>query len=152
MKRFRFPLERLLWHRRLQEDLAEQALAGASMEERAMTEGLAQVRGQEIRESTSLRAALANCLSGADVVLHAGFAAALQARAATLRARRTAAAARRRECSDALRERRRAREAVAQLRERAWGRYREAAAREAQLALDELAGERHERQRVAAEE
>jgi flagellar export protein FliJ len=152
MKRFRFALDRVLWQRELQEDLAEQALARTLTEERVAGEELSRVAEQAAREAIGLRQALSRSLSGADVALHVRFASALRGRQATLQVRREAARAQLRESRERLRERRRAREAVEQLKRAAWDRYRRAAEREVQVALDEVAGGRHERRRADAEE
>jgi len=151
MKRFRFSLERVLRHRGVQEDLAEQALAQALAQERMVEAELARVSQQMTEEAVALRNDLADCLGGADVALHVRFATALHGRAMDLRVRRAAAAARLQECRQILRERRRAREAVAQLKHAAWRQHCEAALREVQIAIDEVAGGRHERRRAEAE-
>jgi len=152
MKRFRFPLERVLRQRGLQEDLAEQALARAVIEERVAGEELARVRQQITDESALMCSALAAHLAGADLALHVRFAAALHGRQTALRGRRAAAAAALGKCRDTLRERRRAREAVEQLKKAAWQRYCETSTREEHLLMDEIAGSRHERLRVEAED
>ena len=48
MKRFRFPLATLLWHREIQEDVAEQALAGALQRERETDQALRRVQTQAV--------------------------------------------------------------------------------------------------------
>lgn len=148
MRRFRFRLERLLWHRRCQEELAAQALAGALRQERELARDLAQVRDHAARQATEVRAVLHRMTTGAEMVLHTRFATGLAGRQALLAQRREVAIETIRKRGAALRERRRASEVVAGLRERALARYRKAAEREAQLALDEAAGIRHAR-RVA---
>jgi flagellar export protein FliJ len=152
VKRFRFALDRVLRQRELQEDLAEQALARTLTEERVAGEELSRVAEQAAREAIGLRQALSHSLSGADVALHVRFAAALRGRHAKLHARREIARAQLRESRERLQERRRAREAVDQLKRAAWDRYCRAAEREAQVALDEVAGGRHERRRADTEE
>lgn len=152
MKPFRFALDRVLRQRELQEDVAEQALARTLTEERVAGEELSRVAEQAAREAIGLRQALSCSLSGADVALHVRFASALRGRQAKLQVRREAARAELRESRERLRERRRAREAVEQLKRAAWDRYRRAAEREAQVGLDEVAGGRHERRRADAEE
>ncbi len=152
MKRFRFPLERVLRHRALREALAEQALGAALSEEAALTRDLANVRDQIARGVGALCGALADSLHASDVAVHAHFAAACQARQRTLRDRHAATAARVHACRTALRECRQAREAVTQLKQAAWERYGQALARESQLALDEVAAGRHARGRSETEE
>jgi flagellar export protein FliJ len=152
MKRFRFPLARVLRHRALREALAEQALGAAVAEAAAVARELAQVRDQIVREAGALCGALADSLRGSDVALHTRYAAACEARQRTLRERRATTTARVQECRTALRECRRAREAVAQLKHAAWERYGQAVAREAQVALDEVAATRHARRRIETED
>jgi flagellar FliJ protein len=152
MKRFRFSLERVLRQRRLKEGLAEQVLAEALTRERAAAAELARVRDQVRREAILLGNALADSLQGDDIALHTRFSAALRVREAALRVRRAEAAVQRQECRELLRERRRDREAVAQLRQRAWERHCQAAGREAQSILDEVASRRSERRRGEREE
>ena len=152
MKRFRFPLERVLRQRRLKEGLAEQVLAEALTRERAAAAELARVRDQVQREAVLLGSALADSLQGEDIALHMRFTAALRAREAALRVRRVEAAAQRQECREILRERRRDREAAAQLRQRAWERHCQAAGRELQVIMDEVSSRRHERFRNETEE
>jgi flagellar export protein FliJ len=148
MKTFRFPLERLLWQRRLQEEAAEQSLAGACHQERTIGADLMHVRDQAAREADAMGNRLADHMNGSEFLLHARFAAALKGREAALRRKRTEAARHTRERQEALRERRRAREVVSHLREDAWVRYREAEAHETQVAMDEVAGVRHNRRRT----
>lgn len=145
MKRFRFPLERVLHHRVLREAMAEQALAAAVAEAAAVAQELARVRDRMARGADAFCGALAGSLRGRDVALHARYAAACRARERMLCGRRAAAAVRVQECRTALRECRRAREAVAQLKQAAWERYGQAVAREAQATLDEVAAGRHAR-------
>jgi flagellar export protein FliJ len=152
VKRFGFSLERVLWHRRLREEAAEQALAGAFQRERAVSQGLTQVRDQAAQETLALERRLGDQMTGVEFLLHAPFAAALREREAALRARCVEAATETRERRDLLLERRREREVVSQLRQRAWERYRQGAEREAQLAIDEVAGGRHSRRGAETEE
>jgi flagellar export protein FliJ len=152
MKRFRFPMERLLWQRRLQEEVAEQALAGAIQEERAVRTELIRLRERARQEAATLGSGLADRMQGTEFLLHVRFSAVLRGREAALQIHQAQAETRTREHREVLRERRRAREAVAQLREKAWERYRYAAAREEQLTLDEVAGRSHIRGRIEAEE
>jgi flagellar export protein FliJ len=151
MKRFRFPLERVLRHRALREALAEQALGAAVAEAAVVAQELAQVRDQIAHVAGALCGALADSLQGSEVALHARYAAACQVRQRMLRERQATATARIQECRTALRECRRAREAVAQLKHAAWERYGQAVAREAQVALDEVAATRHARLRIETE-
>jgi flagellar protein FliJ len=148
MKQFRFPLERLLWYRRRQEEAAEHALGGAFQHERRIGVDLMHVRDQAIQEVAAMGSRLDDQMAGGEFLLHARFAAALKERETTLRRQRSEAAMRTRERREELRERRRAREAVSQLRENAWTRYRESEAHEAQVAMDEVAGAQHTRRRT----
>jgi len=143
MKRFRFPLATLLWHREIQEDVAEQALAGALQRERETDQALRRVQTQAVQEAGRLGEALRRPLSGAALDLSARFQSALRLRAGMLQRRLNETAERVRLERDAVRDRRRAREVVSQLRARTWSRYREAAERELQLGLDEIASGRH---------
>ncbi len=152
MRRFRFPLERVLRQRGVQEDVAEQALAGALRTERTVVEELARVTQRIATEAASMRTAMTVPLAGADLALHVRFASALGGRMTALRAQRAEAAAQLQTCREMLRERRRAREAVEQLKKAAWQRYCEASEREGHLAMDEIAGGRHERLRAEAED
>jgi flagellar export protein FliJ len=145
MRRFRFRLERLLWHRQRQEDLAEQALAQALRGEHDLATELARLRDRSAAEGVSLRAMLHRPTLGLEMALHVRFAAALATRRAILTRRREEAVLLIGERRAALRERRRARETVGKLRERALARYRKAVEREAQAALDETAGLGHTR-------
>lgn len=152
MKRFRFPLATLLWHREIQEDVAEQALAGALQRERETDQALRRVHTQAVQEAGRLGQALRGPLSGADLDLSARFQSALRLRAAMLQRQLDETAERVRLERDAVRDRRRAREVVSQLRARTWSRYREAAERESQLGLDEIASGRHLHRTAGGEE
>ncbi len=145
MRRFRFRLEQLLWHRRSQEEIAEQALARALRQEDELAADLARVRGEAASEAARLRALLQSPTTGAEMVLHSRYEARLADRDALLARRREVVLGIIGDRRAALRERRRAHEVVARLRERAWVRHRRAAEREAQLELDEAAGIRHTR-------
>lgn len=148
MKTFRFPLERLLWQRHLQEEAAERSLAGASQQERQIGADLTHVRDQLVREADAMGNRLADHMNGTEFLLHAQFTGALKGREAALRRKRTEVMLRTQERREELRERRRAREVVSHLREEAWTRYREAEAHETQVAMDEVAGARHNRRRT----
>jgi flagellar export protein FliJ len=152
MKQFRFRLERLLWHRRRQEEVAEQSLAGAFQRERRIGADLVQVREQAVQEAAAMGSRLEDPMTGGEFLLHARFAAALKEREAALRRQRTEAAMGTQERREELRERRRAREVVSQLREDAWTRYRDTEAHEAQVVMDEVAGTRHNRRRTESGE
>jgi flagellar export protein FliJ len=145
MRRFRFPLARLLWQRERQEDVAEQALAAAQRADRDLAREIGRLRGLATVEAEALRARLEQPTPGTEFGVHASFARGLAVRATEAMARRTEAArtvlARRQE----LLERRRAREVVSQLRERALARYRVEVAREEQRGLDETAVGRYAR-------
>jgi len=145
-------LERVLRHRELREALAELALGAAQVEATAATRELAHVRERIARETEALCGALADSLRGSDVGLYARYAAACHIRHQRLRERCAATAARVHECQAALRECRRAREAVAQLKQAAWERYGQAVAREAQAAMDEVAAGRHTWRRMELED
>jgi flagellar export protein FliJ len=148
MKTFRFSLERLLWQRRVHEEAAERSLAGACQQERKIGADLMDVRDQLLREADAMGNRLADHMNGTEFLLHARFAGALKGREAALRRKRTDATLRTQERREELRERRRAREVVSHLREEAWVRYREAEAHETQVAMDEVAGARHNRRRT----
>ena len=150
MRRFRFPLERVLRQRALQEATAEHAVATALADAHGAARELARAREAMTQSADTLCGALADRLSGSTVALHAQYAAALKARVATLRERRDATAAHVQETRTALRERRRAREAVAQLKQACRERYAQAMAREEQAALDEVAARGHRRRRAEA--
>lgn len=152
MKRFRFPLATLLWHREIQEDVAEQALAGALQRERETDQALRRVQTQAVQEAGRLGEALRRPLSGAVLDLSARFQSALRLRAGMLQRRLNETAERVRLERDAVRDRRRAREVVSQLRARTWSRYREAVERELQLGLDEIASGRHLHRTAGGEE
>ena len=143
MRRFQFRLERLLWHRHLLEELAEQALATALQAEREVADDLARARDQAAAEAIRLREVLTRSTPGLEVILHARFAASLRARQDRLVQRQREAMTVSGERRVALLERRRAREVVLKLRERALSRYRQEAAREDQRVLDETACVRH---------
>lgn len=143
MRRFRFRLERLLWHRQRQEDLAVQALAQALRREHDLATELAQTRDRSAAERVSLRAMLHRPTLGLEMALHARFAAALANRQAILTRHWEETVLLIEDRRAALRELRRARETVVKLRERALTQYRKAVEREAQAALDEAAGLRH---------
>jgi flagellar export protein FliJ len=143
MRRFQFPLERLLWHRQTLEERAEQALAEALRREQGLAEELSRVRGLQEAEAADVRRALATPMPGRDMHLHLQFAGALAARWRLLAAHLQTAQALSAERRAALLDRRRNREVVAQLRTRALRRYRQAAEREAQKTLDEIAGIRY---------
>jgi len=145
MRRFRFPLERVLWHRHRLEDLAHQALGRAQREEQEVLGELAEVQARSADAAATLRATLARPTAGDEVLLHARFVAGLAGRQAGLVGRRIEVAAQVEERRLALQERWRSREAVASLRARALARHRKAEERELQLALDETAGVRHTR-------
>jgi flagellar export protein FliJ len=145
MKRFQFRLERLLWHRKCLEELAQQALAGALHTERELAAGLARLRVLAGAEAAMLRTTLTRPTSGAEILLHARFAADLATRRALLSKRLGEAVVAIQQRRGALMECRRAREVLAQLREKALGRYRQGLERESQLALDEIAGIRYAR-------
>ena len=143
MRRFQFRLERLLWHRHLLEELAEQALATALQAEREVADDLAQARDQAAAEAVRLREVLTRSTLGPELILHARFTASLRARQDRLLQRQQEAMTVSDERRVALLERRRAREVVLKLRERALSRYRQEAAREDQRVLDETASVRH---------
>ncbi len=143
MRRFRFRLEQVLWHRRCQEEIAEQALARALQQERELARDLARIREEAASEAARLRAILQTPTTGGEMVLHTRYTAGLAGREMVLAGRREVALGIMDERRAALRERRRAHEVVVRLRERAWVRYRRAAEREAQLELDEVAGIRY---------
>lgn len=151
MKRFRFPLERVLRQRALREAIAEQALATAVREADVAARDLARVRDRMTRGAAALRAALAEPLCGSDVALHARYAAANRVQELLLRERRAATLSRVQETRTSLRECRRAREAVAQLENAARAHYVQAMAREMQAALDEVAAVRHATRRSRTE-
>jgi flagellar export protein FliJ len=152
MKRFRFPLATLLWHRKTQEEVAEQVLAGALQRERETDRALRRVKTQTAQEAGRLGEALRGPLSGADFDLSARFQAALGLRTGVLQRRLEETAERVRLDRAAVRDRRRAREVVSQLRARAWSCYREAEERELQVNLDEMASGRHLQRTVGNEE
>jgi len=143
MRRFRFPLEWLLWHRHTLEEQAEQALGEALRREGELAEALARVQARQEAEAGDVRRTLAQPTRGQDICLHVQYVAALDARrrllADHLRLARLVSAERR----TALLHRRRDREVVSQLRTGALHRYRLAVQREAQRELDEIAGIRH---------
>ncbi len=145
MRRFQFPLERLLWHRRRQEDQAGLAVASAVREERRLATDLARVDELASREAAALRAVLAQPATGTDLLLRARFLARLEGQEALLTERREAAIGVLRERRNVLQERRVAREVVEKLRERALAQYRKAMEREERLALDEAASVRYPR-------
>ncbi len=145
MRRFQFRLERLLWHRRLQEELAEKGLAAALQAEREVSSALAGVREQAAAQAVRLREMLHQPTAGPEVGLHARFAAALEARRDHLARRQQEAMALSGERRSHLLEQRRAREVVLKLRERALARYRQEAGREDQRVLDETGSVRHSR-------
>jgi len=152
LKQFRFPLERLLWHRQRQEETAEQSLAGAFQRERRIGADLMQVRDQAVQEAAAMGRRLVEHMTGGELLLHARFATALRERETALRRQHTEAAKRTQERREELRERRRAREVVSQLRGDAWTRYRTTAAHEVQVAMDEVAGAQHNRRRAESGE
>lgn len=143
MRRFTFPLQRLLWHRGLQESLAQQGLGRALQRERAVQEALAQVDAQAREGAARLAASIRRPVSGGEVALHAGFATALAARRDRLSRQAAEAAVEVAERRALLRERWRGREAVAQLRRQALAHHRASVEREEQITLDEVAAVRH---------
>jgi flagellar export protein FliJ len=145
MHRFRFRLERVLWHRRLAERIAQQALGEALRVERVLAADLERLRGRCAEGAAALRAALDRPTPGSEVMLHARYAAGLASRGAALAERRAEVFVVVEERRAAVRERRRGREVLVSLRDRALARYRRAAECEAQRVLDETAGTRHAR-------
>ena len=145
MRQFQFPLERVLWHRGCQEELAQQALARALQGEQALLEELAQVHARAVEAAAELHATLARPTAGDEMLLHTRFAASLAGREAGLAGRRAEIALLVQERRMELQARWRSREAVARLRARALARYRQAADREMQLAMDETTGVRYAR-------
>ncbi|HTX52938.1 MAG TPA: flagellar export protein FliJ [Candidatus Baltobacteraceae bacterium] len=143
MRRFQFRFDKLLWHRTVQEELAEQQLARSLGEERQVLAAIADVQASAAVGADALRRELAAPVNGDLFALYRGYASALRAREAALRDRRSALAARVTEERRALRERRREREVVTQLKQQAQARYRREAEREAQKILDEIASGRH---------
>ena len=143
MRRFRFRLERLLWHRHTLEGQAEQALAEALRRERELAEALAQVQARREAEAIDVRQALAESTPGQDMRLHVQYVAALNARRRLLAEHLRLAQATSAERRATLLGRRRDREVVTQLRTRVLQRYQLSAEREAQRELDEIAGIRH---------
>jgi flagellar biosynthesis chaperone FliJ len=91
-------------------------------------------------EAAMLRTALARPISGAELLLRTRFAAELERRQTILVERREEAVKATQQRRDVLLACRRAREVLAQLRARALDRHRLMLEREAQLALDEIAG------------
>ena len=79
MRKFRFRLERLLWHRHTLEEQAEQALAEALHREQELAEALAQVRARQEAEAVGVRQALTEPTAGQDMSLHVQYVAALNA-------------------------------------------------------------------------
>ena len=146
MRRFRFRLERLLWHRHTLEGQAEQALAEALRREQELVEALAQNQARQEAEALDVRQTLAEPTAGQEMCLHVQYVAALDARrrllAEQLRLAQVTSAERR----TTLLGRRRDREVVAQLRTRALRRHQLSAEREAQREMDEIAAIRHVRQ------
>ena len=145
MRRFRFPLQRVVWYRGLRESLAQQALGLALRREHAVEDALARTRVQKAEGAARLAASLHRPMSGSDLALSARFAAGLAARADRLARERAEAAGAVAERRAALRDRWRDRESAAQLRRQAAARHRAAAEREAQGGLDEVAAVRHNR-------
>jgi len=143
MRRFRFPLDRLLWHRHLQEELAQQALAVMLEEKRQVAGELERLRALAFSGTGELHSALAQTTSGADLLLRIGFLARLERRRAILSTRQRETMRALGQRRTALIERRRAREVVEQLRHRALTEHRRASEREERLAFDEAAGLRH---------
>ncbi len=143
MRRFQFRVEKLLWHRSLQEELAEQALSRSLHEAREVEEAVARVKTQAAAVADRLRSLLAGVATGGDLALHWNHQSGLHSRELALEARRAAAALRVDEDRATLRDRRRRREVVAQLKTEAAARYRAEAEREAQKILDDVAGGRH---------
>jgi flagellar export protein FliJ len=146
MRRFEFRFEKLLWHRSLQEELAEQTLSRSLNEERQVAEAIVQVRTQAAMGAARLRDELSGPIGGERLALLWSYQAGLGAREIALRARRSLVAARVAEDRTTLRERRRRREVVTQLKRKAEDRYRLEAEREAQKILDDVAGGRYLRQ------
>jgi flagellar export protein FliJ len=140
MREFRFQLERLRWYRTIQEALAEQGLAIALREAARVETALATTRQQADREAAALRGALAGALSGTALPLHVRYAAALTQRIGRLERERGECGRIVAERREGLQERRRAAEAVEQLRQHALIRHRRAAEREEQSLLDECGG------------
>ncbi len=143
MRRFQFRFDKLLWHRGVQEELAEQQLARTLHDERQVLAAIAQTRASAANGAAALRTELGSPIDGELLALHRRYASALRVREAQLRDRRRVLAERLEEDRRALRERRRAREVVTQLKRRAQERYRLEAEREAQKAIDEVASVRH---------
>jgi flagellar export protein FliJ len=143
MQRFRFPLERLLWHRHLLEELAQQALAVTLETERRLASDLDRLRALARSGIGELHAALLHPTAGADLLLRIRFLAALEHQRGVLTARRRDTLCTLSQQRAALIERRRDREVIEQLRQRALTRHRRACEREERLALDEAASLRH---------
>ncbi|MFB3816383.1 MAG: flagellar export protein FliJ [Candidatus Methylomirabilales bacterium] len=147
MKRFRFPLEKLLQHRRLQEERAEQALAQALRDERAAVAAHAGVRRAAADAAAAFRVRLRTPVDGAELAAHVRYAAGLAGRAGALARRAAAASEDARARRAGLLERRRSREVVARLRDQAAARFRSAQERLEQGELDEIAAGRFARRR-----
>jgi flagellar export protein FliJ len=143
MQRFRFRFEKLLWHRGLQQELAEQSLSRSLHEEQQVLHAIAGVRTQAAAEAGQLRTLLNGAMKGGDLTLHLLYQASLRSRETALQGHRAVVATRVKQNRDAVRERRRAHEAVAQLKRQAEIRYRYEADREAQKHMDDVAGGRH---------
>ena len=143
MRRFRFRFEKLLWHRALQQVLAEQSLSRSLHEEQQVLHAIAHVQSQAAAEAGQLRCVLSGSLTGGDLTLHLVYQASLRSREAALQGRRAVVATHVERNREAVRERRRAHEVVAQLKRQAEIRYRYEAEREAQRHMDDVAGGRH---------
>jgi flagellar export protein FliJ len=135
----------VLWHRRILEEQAEQALAATLLQERELARQLRQTRRQAEEEAALLLERLGHPTAGNELWLHVCFAAALAARQSMLQARSEEATRRVGERRLALRERRRAREVLSRLRQRAVQRYLRTVEQEAQRLLDEAAAVRWSR-------
>jgi flagellar export protein FliJ len=106
-------------------------------------EALARVGAQALEGAARLAASIQRPVSGGEVALHAGFAAALAGRRDRLARQGAEVAVEVAERRAALRERWRAREAVAQLRRQALAHHQASVEREEQITLDEVAAVRH---------
>jgi flagellar export protein FliJ len=152
MRRFHFPLATLLWHRTTQEEVAEQVLARALQRERETEQALRRITAQAGEEAKRLGEALRGSLDGAGLDLSARFQLALGLRTGVLQQRLDETRERVRSDRATVRDRRRAREVVSQLRARAWSRYRAADEHEVQVGLDEMASGRHLQRTAGIEE
>lgn len=138
MRKFRFPLERLLGLRRLRTQLQQQAVAAAAGRLQAAEVRLAEYKQQYEAASNSLCQREAAGITATMLLNGRHHLGQLAERLAAQEGAVKAAAAELKAAQGRLVEARRAEQALTRLRERRWFEYRQAALKQEQAQLDEI--------------